>query len=190
MDIVSYLLSKKYTKDSLDGVGAIKGAPCRISKIESVEGGNKITFAWTSNSGVESISTLIVKDGVDGQDGTDGISIKKIEKIKTVDLIDTYRITFSDNSTFDYDIHNGKIGNDGISPTIEENKNNTESIYRLDITDKNGTFTTPNLKGKDGSGGSTDLSNYYTKDEVENLISNNIMSLSDEDIQNILTEVF
>lgn len=101
MDITSYLLSKKYTNDSLDGVGALKGAPCRISKIEPVEGGNKITFAWTSNSGVASTSTLIVKDGAEG------VGIKKIEKIKTVDLVDTYRMTFTDGSTFDYEITNG-----------------------------------------------------------------------------------
>ena len=104
MDITSYLLSKKYTNDSLDGAGAIKGAPCRISKIEPIEGGNKITFAWTSNSGVESTNTLIVKDGVDGEQGN---GIIKVEKIKTVDLIDTYRMTFDDGSTFDYEITNG-----------------------------------------------------------------------------------
>ena len=101
MDIITYILSKKYTNDSLDGIGAVKGAPCRISKIEPIEGGNKITFAWTSNSGVESTSTLIVKDGEQGN------GIAKVEKIKTVDLVDTYRMTFDDGSTFDYEVTNG-----------------------------------------------------------------------------------
>ena len=101
MDIITYILSKKYTNDSLDGIGAVKGAPCRISKIEPIEGGNKITFAWTSNSGVESTSTLIVKDGEQGN------GIAKVEKIKTVDLVDTYRMTFDDGSTFEYEVANG-----------------------------------------------------------------------------------
>ena len=101
MDIITYILSKKYTNDSLDGIGAVKGAPCRISKIEPIEGGNEITFAWTSNSGVESTSTLIVKDGEQGN------GIAKVEKIKTVDLVDTYRMTFDDGSTFEYEVANG-----------------------------------------------------------------------------------
>lgn len=43
-------------------------------------------------------------------------------------------------------------GQDGFSPTVKENPSNTYNDYRLDITDKNGTITTPNLKGTDGSG--------------------------------------
>ena len=41
-------------------------------------------------------------------------------------------------------------GQDGFSPTVKENKNNTANDYRFDVTDKNGTFTTPNLIGRDG----------------------------------------
>lgn len=48
----------------------------------------------------------------------------------------------------------GSPGADGFSPTITENSGNTESVYKLDITTKTGSFTTPNLKGADGSGGS------------------------------------
>lgn len=48
----------------------------------------------------------------------------------------------------------GNDGQDGFSPSITENPSNTPSIYRLDITTKDGAFTTPNLKGKDGSSGS------------------------------------
>ena len=44
-------------------------------------------------------------------------------------------------------------GQDGFSPTVKENKNNTANDYRFDVTDKNGTFTTPNLIGKDGKNG-------------------------------------
>lgn len=48
----------------------------------------------------------------------------------------------------------GKDGQDGFSPSITENPLNTQSIYKLDIVTKDGVFTTPNLKGKDGSSGS------------------------------------
>lgn len=43
---------------------------------------------------------------------------------------------------------NGYIGTDGFSPTIKENADNTEDVYKLDITTKDGSFTTPNLKGE------------------------------------------
>ena len=44
-------------------------------------------------------------------------------------------------------------GQDGFSPIVTENKDNTKEIYKLDITTKDGTFTTPNLKGFIGADG-------------------------------------
>lgn len=41
-------------------------------------------------------------------------------------------------------------GKDGFSPTIKENSENNDSIYKLDITDVDGSVTTPNLKGSQG----------------------------------------
>ena len=46
-------------------------------------------------------------------------------------------------------------GEDGFSPTITESQDNSDSEYRLDITNKNGTFKTPNLKGEKGEPGPT-----------------------------------
>ena len=40
-----------------------------------------------------------------------------------------------------------------LAPTIVESPDNTDTDYRLIITDKNGSFTTPNLIGPAGSGG-------------------------------------
>lgn len=50
----------------------------------------------------------------------------------------------------------GADGEDGFSPTIEENADNTDDVYKLTITTKDGTFTTPNLKGEAGTGESSD----------------------------------
>src|SRR5699024_8100966 len=68
----------------------------------------------------------------------------------------------------------GTNGTDGFSPTIVENSANDENTYKLDITTKTGTLTTPNLKGADGSGSSgesvadyTDLNNKPTINSVE-----------------------
>lgn len=56
----------------------------------------------------------------------------------------------------------GSPGADGFSPTITENSGNTESVYKLDITTKAGSFTTPNLKGADGADGSGGGTSNYT----------------------------
>lgn len=60
-----------------------------------------------------------------------------------------------------YAILNGRIGEagsgapgkDGFSPVIVENTDNNDDVYKLDITTKTGSFTTPNLKGQDGAAG-------------------------------------
>ena len=44
-------------------------------------------------------------------------------------------------------------GDEGFSPVITENVDNTEDVYALDIETKDGTFTTPNLKGGVGAEG-------------------------------------
>jgi len=46
----------------------------------------------------------------------------------------------------------GQDGQDGVSPIISVNTS-TADTYKLDITDKNGTITTPNLVGKQGERG-------------------------------------
>ena len=47
---------------------------------------------------------------------------------------------------------NSLNGADGFSPVIEENADNSETVYRLDITTVDGKIVTPNLRGKDGGG--------------------------------------
>ena len=45
--------------------------------------------------------------------GKDGVGIKSIEKTGSEGLVDTYKITFTDNSTYEYTITNGKDGTNG-----------------------------------------------------------------------------
>ena len=101
MDIVTYALSKKYVAKSLDGLGALKGANCVIESVETVPEGNRVTFSWTGISGAKETTTILVKNGEQGN------GFVKVEKIKTVDLVDTYRMTFDDGSTFEYEVANG-----------------------------------------------------------------------------------
>ena len=102
----------------------------------------------------------------------DGISITNVEVNASKELI----ITLSDNtkvnagviptvkgdkgdpfkySDFTPEQLTALKGADGVSPIITENVNNTDDIYRLDITTDTGTIITPNLKG--GGSGSSEV---------------------------------
>ena len=62
--------SKKHTKDSLKGVGALKGSPCTIKKKDYDADGNLIlTFAWTDSEGVEHTEEGILRKGEKGDKG-------------------------------------------------------------------------------------------------------------------------
>lgn len=74
------------------------------------------------------------------------------------------KIIFTGAVSIEYDgssqqtvhIPNGGSGSEaGFSPTITENSNNDNNIYKLDITTKDSTFTTPNLIGEKGDPGET-----------------------------------
>ena len=130
IDKKAYALANSYTDETVIGGGAIKGKNCTISKIEDIDGGHRITFNWTLDNGTTKSQTLDVKDGADGY-----------TPVKGVDYFDGQKGDKGET---------GANGVDGYSPTVVENANNTESDYKLDITDVNGTFTTPNLMGKQG----------------------------------------
>lgn len=140
IDYITLSAAKGYVGETADSLGAVKGAPATIKSITEIDGGHRVTFEWTGTSGAKQTSTLDVMNGVNGKNGTkgakgdpgqngqdgtngqDGIGIFKIEKIKTEGLIDTYVITFSDDSTFEYTVTNGKDGKNGSdSSTGEEN---------------------------------------------------------------------
>ena len=59
---------------------------------------------------------------------------------------------------------NGRDGTDGVSPTVAV-ASNTSTEYKL-TTDKNGSITTPNLKGQNGSGGGSGSSSSFTTQDV------------------------
>ena len=100
LSVITYALSKKYTKDTADALGAVKGAPCTIKSITEIEGGHRITFEWTSDSGVKQTNTMDVMDGVDGQDGSKGdtgLGIKAVSVNSSNHLV----VTYDDDTTED-----------------------------------------------------------------------------------------
>lgn len=80
-------------------------------------------------------------------------SIVKSGNLNTVTFEWTDRSEVTHESTMlVYDGTDGQDGDDGFSPTIVV-KSSTSTEYILTITDKNGSYDTPNLKGGGGGGG-------------------------------------
>ena len=130
MDITTYALSKKIAAHALSGVQSMSVS------------GQTLTIN-TKDSGVLTITFPTPKDGV---------SVTDIDVNANNQIV----FTMSDGTEF----ISGKVptvkgdkGDPGFSPIITENVDNTDKIYKLDITTADSTFTTPNLKGADGQGG-------------------------------------
>lgn len=58
-------------KNTAIGLGAVKGAPCTISSIQKIDGGNIVTFQWTGTNGKIQTSTMKVLDGTGGSGNCD-----------------------------------------------------------------------------------------------------------------------
>lgn len=138
---------KTYVAKSLVGAGALKGAPCKIKSIVKASGINTVTFEWTDDNGDTQESTMLVADGAKGDDGDQGI--QGIQGPPGAD------------------------GTDGVSPTITV-KTSSSSEYVLTITDKNGSYDTPNLKGSGGGSGASALSD-LTDIDLENLANGQVL---------------
>ena len=164
LEILTLGSSKSYTRESLLGGGAVVGKNVTISSITPIDGGNRVIFSYTLNDGTVKTSTMDVMDGANGEPGHDGkdfkyedftpeqlealkikgdagIGISKIEKINTVGLVDTYRITYTDNTIFDYEIKNGANGSgEGASQWSEISDKPFESVS-VDFSVQNGEDT-------------------------------------------------
>ena len=132
LSVQTLALSKKYTRDSLIGMGALKGAACTVKNIEKENGINKVTFEWTATDDSKRTSEMLVADGA---------TITKVEVNEDNELI----VTLSDNTSHKGGTIKTIKGDPGFSPKITANEDNTESVYRLDIETEDGVFTTANL---------------------------------------------
>ena len=148
MDIITYALSKKIAAHAVSGVQSmsVSGQTLTINTKDS--GVLTMTFPTPKDG----ISVTDIDVNVNNQivftmsDGTEFIS-GKIPTVKG-DKGDSFKY-----SDFTPEQLAALKGADGVSPIITENVNNTDDIYRLDITTDTGTIITPNLKGG-GSDGS------------------------------------
>ena len=135
MDIITYSMAKKYS--NMVALGLASATVDDVNK--------SITFTLATDG---SQHTIHFNQPSDGQDGVSVIGISDKGNGK-------FTLLFSDGSESDpIQCVKGEKGDPGVSPTITENADNTDKIYKLDIETVDGKFTTPNLKGADGQGGS------------------------------------
>lgn len=149
-----------------------------VTKIDTIVGSN-IVFSVEPNAGFM-LNDILTTSGriTENSDGTYtlnniesenvtlfietiSVGIKKIEKTNAVDNIDTYTITFTDDSEYSFTIKNGVDGTngadgengidgkDGITPKFQINNNDLEVSY-----DNGETWQSlGNVVGKDGLNG-------------------------------------
>nr|DAO22821.1 MAG TPA: hypothetical protein [Bacteriophage sp.] len=141
MDMVLYALLNKKIKSAITGI-----ASCQVI-------GTNLIFNFTDGTS-QTMAFPSPKDGVSITD----VSINEVNHLI---------ITLSDNKNIDAGLIPTVKGDNGFTPTITENPNNTDEIYKLDITNENGMFTTPNLKSADGG---LDPDKYYDKTQIDAFI--------------------
>lgn len=96
--------------------------------------------------------------GIQGETGETGVGITSIEKTGTSGLVDTYTITFDDETTETFTVTNGQDGEDGEQG---ETGNGIASIvfnddYTMTITDTDGNeYESGSLRGATGETGAT-----------------------------------
>ena len=148
-----YALLLGYINSTLQGGGALKGKNLVVTSIEDITGGKRINVQWTLDNGT------VQTDHVDLVNGTDGNGIKSITKTGTSGKIDTYTITFDDDTTETFTVTNGNDGQDGedgngIKSIEKTSTSGLVDTYTITFDDDiTSTFTVTNGEdGEDGEG--------------------------------------
>ena len=174
----AYILARAYTKQAVEGAGALKGAPCQIQSITPITGGNRITFAWENSEGETETDTLDVMDGsngTDGTDGTDGVGISSITfKEKDTSGNNVYTVTLTNTNTYDITCPIGPQGEtgatgatgNGIASITKTGTSGLVDTYTITYTNgQTTTFTVTNGEGNNEFLGTLDEWNALTTAE-------------------------
>ena len=101
-----------------DGEQGIQGFPGPAGHTPVIEIGTN------GNWYIDGIDSGVSALGQNGQNGQDGRSIVSVAKTDTNGLVDTYTITYSDNTTSTFTITNGANGTNGTNGTNGQNGEN------------------------------------------------------------------
>lgn len=118
---------EKYVRDSLDGVGALKGAPCTIQSITDISGGKRVTYEWKDANDVSHTATMDVMNGAKGDAGNGVDSVD-------IDANNHLIVTFDDGTMHDA----GEIEGGGGGSDVEANPTTTGQETPLDAIEIDG----------------------------------------------------
>lgn len=65
LSAITKAIVEKYVRDTLDGMGALKGAPCTIKSITDITGGKRVTYEWKDDNDVSHTAYMDVMNGED-----------------------------------------------------------------------------------------------------------------------------
>lgn len=63
LSLVTLALAKKYVKKSLIGMGALKGAPCKVKSVDTINDQVVITLEWEDNEGGKHETKVRLQNG-------------------------------------------------------------------------------------------------------------------------------
>jgi hypothetical protein len=134
-----------YVSTGVQALGVDGVSP--IITVAPITGGHRITI--TDANGTHTVDVL------DGENGDAGRGIVSVQKTGTAGLVDTYTITYTDNTISTFTVTNGKDGTDGVSPTITIT--DITGGHRVTITDATGAHSFDVMDGEDGAGAVQDV---------------------------------
>ena len=120
---------------ALDGHGGIKSI--------TLNDDYTLTFIMSDDTEVQTTSVRGAT-GAKGDKGTDGRAITSVAKISTSGLVDTYKISFSDNTSTNFTVTNGS----SIKSIAKTATSGLTDTYTVTLTD--GTASTFNVKNGNG----------------------------------------
>lgn len=91
--------------------------------------------AETAQGIAEDIQERADNGEFNGRDGTDGKGIDRIEKVSSVGIEDTYRVYYTDGSTYDYVVTNGTAG--GVRETLDLSGTSKTDPYDFSVLSNN-----------------------------------------------------
>ena len=151
LNVINYVLQMKGDKSIASGFDHATRTGDNTFSIYFIDGSKVDLTIPLPSDGQDGVSVIGISDKGNGKftlllsDGSES------DPIQTVKGQKGDKLTFNDLT----DEEKASLkGDAGVSPTITENADNTDKMYKLDITTADSTFTTPNLKGADGQGGS------------------------------------
>lgn len=120
---------------------------------------------------VNGISTGVSALGQKGDKGDPGVGIVSIEKTSVSGNVDTYTITFTNQTTSTFTVTNGTNGKDGVTPNIQIGTVTTLPAGSQATASITGTTENPLLnlgipEGEQGSGGTTNYNELENKPQI------------------------